>query len=123
MAHPTSRSTPSTTTSSSSRPADRGPMARIEFVHQANPGRVVFGPGSLRHLEREIRELGAERAVVLCSPSRRVVADDVANRLRERAVGVFDRATVHVPIELAREARAFAAERRADAAIAIGGGS
>jgi maleylacetate reductase len=38
-------------------------------------------------------------------------------------VGVFDRAAQHVPIELAREARAVAAERGADAAIAIGGGS
>ena len=98
-------------------------MATLEFVYRSNPGRVVFGPGSLRHLEREIDELEAARALILCSPSQAAVADGLAARLGSRSVGVFDRAAAHVPIELAREARALAAEVGADAAIALGGGS
>jgi maleylacetate reductase len=95
----------------------------VDFVYQANPARVLFGAGSLAELDVEVGRLGASRALILCSSSQRDVADGVAKQLGERSVGVFDRARMHVPIELAREARAFAAERGADTAIAIGGGS
>jgi maleylacetate reductase len=40
-----------------------------------------------------------------------------------QAVGIFDRAVMHVPIETAREARVMARQVGADCAIAIGGGS
>jgi maleylacetate reductase len=95
----------------------------LEFVHEARPGRVVFGAGSLRHLEREVLAIGADRALILCTPSQRPTAEAIAVRLGERSAGIFDRVTMHVPIELAREARAIAAELRADCAIAVGGGS
>lgn len=97
-----------------------GPLA---FVYRANTARVVFGAGSLRHVEREVDDLGASRAIVLCSPSQRDIAAAVAEGLGTRSVGVFDRAAQHVPIELARVARAVAVDRAADAAVAIGGGS
>jgi maleylacetate reductase len=99
------------------------PVTELEFVHETHPGRVVFGAGCLADLGREIERLGSERAVILCSASGRDVAAGAAERLGERSVGIFDRATMHVPIELARTARAFASERGADAAVAIGGGS
>jgi maleylacetate reductase len=98
-------------------------VSPLEFVHEGRPGRVVFGAGSLAHLEREVLALGAERALVLCSPSQRGTANAIAARLGRRSAGLFDRATMHVPIELAREARALATELHADCAIALGGGS
>jgi maleylacetate reductase len=98
-------------------------MQKLEFLYQARPGRVVFGAGSLQHLEREVLELGAERALVLCTPEQRETAEMVAARLGARAAAVFDKAVMHVPIELAREARALARELNADCAIAVGGGS
>ena len=98
-------------------------MTTLAFVHEARPGRVVFGAGSLRHLEREVQALGAERALILCTPSQREIAATIGARLGDRAAGVFDRVTMHVPIELAREARALASQVRADCAIALGGGS
>ena len=98
-------------------------MSPLEFVHEGRPGRVVFGAGSLAHLEREVLSLGAERALVLCSPSQRGTADAIAAQLGRRSAGLFDRATMHVPIELAREARALAMELQADCAIVVGGGS
>ena len=39
-----------------------------DFVYNGQPSRVVFGPGSLAHLEREIELLGAKRALVLSTP-------------------------------------------------------
>jgi alcohol dehydrogenase class IV len=93
------------------------------FVYTAQPARVVFGAGSLQHLEREIGLLGAQRALVLCTPEQRATAEAVAQRLGERAAGIFDRAVMHVPLETAREAREVARALGADCAVAVGGGS
>jgi len=93
------------------------------FVYNGQPSRVVFGPGSLAHLEREIELLGAKRALVLSTPEQAQQAQMVADRLGSRAAGIFARAVMHVPIETAREARTEAARLGADCAIAIGGGS
>jgi maleylacetate reductase len=98
-------------------------MQPQEFIYVGRPARVVFGTGSLQHLEREVLQLGAQRALVLCTPEQRGSAEDVARRLGERCAGIFDRATMHVPIEVAREAQATARSMGADCAIAIGGGS
>ncbi|NTX24082.1 maleylacetate reductase [Burkholderia cepacia] len=95
----------------------------MNFIYQARPARVIFGAGSLAHLEREVLELGAQRALVLCTPEQRDLAQHIVERLGARAAGLYDRATMHVPIEIARDAQAFARSCGADCAIAIGGGS
>ena len=94
-----------------------------DFVYNGQPSRVVFGAGSLVHLEREIDLMGAQRALVLSTPEQAAQAQMVADRLGSRAAGVFARAVMHVPIETAREARETAHRLGADCAIAIGGGS
>jgi hypothetical protein len=93
------------------------------FVYNGQPSRVVFGAGSLQHLEREIDALGARRALVLSTPEQAAHAQQVADRLGTRAAGVFARAVMHVPIETARQARDEARRLGADCAVAIGGGS
>ena len=93
------------------------------FVYTAQPSRVVFGAGALSQLAKEIDALGAKKALVLCTPEQRASADRVMDLLGARAVGVFDRAVMHVPIETAREARVVASQLGADCAVAIGGGS
>lgn len=93
------------------------------FIFSAQFPRVVFGAGSLQHLEREIDLLGAKRALVLCTPEQRAQAEDIAKRLGARAVGVYDKAVMHVPIETARAGREEARRLNADCAVAIGGGS
>ncbi|OXJ19733.1 maleylacetate reductase [Burkholderia sp. AU6039] len=95
----------------------------MNFIYQARPARVIFGAGSLEHLEREVLELGAQRAIVLCTPEQRDLAQRIVERLGARAAGLYDRATMHVPIEIARDAQTFARSCDADCAIAIGGGS
>jgi len=93
------------------------------FIYQGMPSRVVFGAGSIEHLEREIDLLGAKRAIVLSTPQQCEQAEAFAARLGSRAVGVFSKAVMHVPVETAQEARDYAAKLGADCAVAIGGGS
>ena len=93
------------------------------FVYNGQPGRVIFGAGSLQHLAREIETLGAKKALVLSTPDQRASAERVADLLGARAVGVFAKAVMHVPIETVREARDVARALGADCAVAIGGGS
>ena len=98
-------------------------MSLPEFIYNGQPSRVVFGAGSLRHLEREIALLGAQRALVLSTPEQAAQAHRVADRLGVRAAGVFAHAVMHVRIEVVREARETARRLGADCAVAIGGGS
>lgn len=98
-------------------------MHSLAFTYEARPGRVVFGAGSVLELPRELEALGAQRALLLCTPGQRSIADDLARKLGARAVGVFDGAVMHVPIEAAREARARAKDLGADCCVAVGGGS
>jgi alcohol dehydrogenase class IV len=93
------------------------------FTFNSKPSRVVFGAGSIHHLEREIEALGARRALVLSTPGQARQAQAIADRLGPRAAGIFPRAVMHVPMETAREARDEARRLGADCAIAIGGGS
>ena len=93
------------------------------FTYQPNPSRVVFGAGALQHLAREIDALGACRALILSTPGQAASAQRVAELLGERSAGVFAKAAMHVPLEVAREAREEARRLGADCAVAIGGGS
>jgi len=93
------------------------------FVFNGLPYRVVFGAGSLDKLGDELTRLGAKRALVLSTPEQKADALAIAARLGERCVGIFDRAIMHVPIEVARDARVLAANLGADCAVTVGGGS
>ena len=93
------------------------------FVYSANPSRIVFGADSIDQLPAEIERLGAQRALVLCTPNQREQAQAIADRLGGRVAWIFDEAAMHVPIETARKARALASELKADCALAVGGGS
>jgi maleylacetate reductase len=93
------------------------------FVFSAQFPRVVFGAGSVQHLERELELLGAKRALVLSTPEQRAQAEDIAKRLGARAVGVHAKAVMHTPIESVRVAREEAKRLNADCAVAVGGGS
>ena len=98
-------------------------LSIFPFIFTAHPARVVFGAGSLGHLDREIGLLGAKRALVLATPEQGAQAEDLAKRLGSRCAGVFAKAVMHVPVETARQAREEAARIGADCAVAIGGGS
>jgi maleylacetate reductase len=93
------------------------------FTYSSHAQRVLFGSGTLAQLGAEIELLGARRALVLSTPGQREDAERIADLLGGRVAGVFDQAVMHVPIEVAREARELARAIGADCAVAIGGGS
>ncbi|MDQ3706766.1 MAG: maleylacetate reductase [Chloroflexota bacterium] len=93
------------------------------FTYQALPSRVIFGVGSVERLGEEVERLGASRALVLCTPGQRSLAQAMSERLAARAVGIYDRAAMHVPIETADDARREASRLHADCCVAVGGGS
>ncbi|MEM5344401.1 maleylacetate reductase [Paraburkholderia azotifigens] len=94
-----------------------------DFTYTSHSQRVVFGAGALNRLEAEVDLLGARRVLVLATPEQRKDAERIAAILGVRVAGLFDRAVMHVPIEVAREARDLARKLDADCAVAIGGGS
>jgi alcohol dehydrogenase class IV len=94
-----------------------------EFVFDTRLPRVVFGPGAVRHLPRELAALGIERALILSTPGQRALAERVGAALGTRSAGVFAQAAMHVPVEVARMAADEARRLGADGAVAIGGGS
>ncbi|RKS73009.1 maleylacetate reductase [Actinomadura pelletieri DSM 43383] len=98
-------------------------MVQTEFTYDALPMRVRFGSGVVASLPEEIARLGLGRALVLCSPEQRDTGEAVADALGDRSAGVLAEARMHVPIEVAAQARARAAELGADGCVAVGGGS
>ncbi|WP_238890300.1 maleylacetate reductase [Achromobacter insuavis] len=94
------------------------------FVYTSHAQRVVFGRGSLAGLGAELDALGLRRALVLCTPPQRAQAERVAALLGAgRLAGIFDQAVMHVPVEIARQARRMGQHLDADCAVAVGGGS
>lgn len=95
----------------------------INFTYQALPARVIFGVGKLDQLPAEVDLLGLRRVLVLCTPYQRADAEKIVALLGARSVGIYDQATMHVPIALAERARAYVKENTVDGLVTIGGGS
>ena len=98
-------------------------MSIGEFIYNAHAARVVFGAGSLRHALRELDAMGCSRALLLCTPNQRPLAEAVAGTLGSRAVAVFDQAKMHVPLETVAAGQRAAQAAGADCTVAVGGGS
>jgi alcohol dehydrogenase class IV len=93
------------------------------FIYNGLPARVVFGAGALAKLPEELARLGATRALVLSTPEQKASAMEVAAALTGRCAGTYDKAAMHVPIEVAEDARRTARELGADCCVTVGGGS
>ena len=93
------------------------------FVYTAYAARVVFGEGAIAQLPAEVRRLGATRALVLATPEQAASVRQVAASLGSIAAGVYDKAAMHVPLEIAEDARRVARELGADCCVTVGGGS
>jgi alcohol dehydrogenase class IV len=93
------------------------------FTYTGLPLRVVFGAGTIARLAAEVDALGARRALVLSTPGRAAEARQLTQSLGGRFAGIYDKAVMHVPVEVAEDARRAAQELGADCCVAIGGGS
>lgn len=93
------------------------------FTYVSLPSRVVFGAGTIAKLPAEVDRLGAKRALVLSTPGRAAEAKRLTASLGKRVAGIYDKAVLHVPIEVAEDARRAAKALGADCCVAVGGGS
>jgi maleylacetate reductase len=93
------------------------------FTYDINPGRILFGPGTVETVAGEIERLGAKRALILSTPSQRADAQKLAGQIGLPAVGVFSEAAMHTPVAITLEALAAFDAARADCLVALGGGS
>ncbi len=85
--------------------------------------RVIFGAGAIAQLPAEVERLGAHRALIVSTAAERPLAEDVATRLGEIAVGFFSDAVMHHPIETVQAARDRATDVGADCYVTVGGGT
>ncbi|EHP41103.1 iron-containing alcohol dehydrogenase [Cupriavidus basilensis OR16] len=93
------------------------------FVHETHGARVVFGGGARQFLPRELEQLGMHRVLVLTTPEQVELGQQIAGILEERCVGVYAKAVMHVPADVARSAIDTARTLGADGCVAAGGGS
>jgi alcohol dehydrogenase class IV len=98
-----------------------------ELQHTTPAFRTFCGPDALAALPRELKRLGATRAVVVCSPSIPRRHQDAFARIEAalggHLAGCFDGVREHSPIPAVEAARQALKNARADAVIAVGGGS
>ena len=48
------------------------------FVHDTNPARIVFGAGKVAALGDEVERLGCSRTLVVCTPGRTAMAEELS---------------------------------------------
>jgi len=77
--------------------------------------------GCVKKLSEEIDRLGAKRVLMISTPGRAAMVLSLSNNLS--VAGIFDRAVMHTPLEIASQVRELAKELRADCCVAVGGGS
>ena len=93
------------------------------FVHQAPAERIVFGVGTIASIGSELERMNATRAVVLSTRGHAELAERVAGLLGHCAVGQFNGAAPHTPIDVTERALEIVRGLRADAVVSVGGGS
>ncbi len=101
-------------------------MSGPDFQHSTPAFRTFCGVDALAALPREMDRVGAGRAVVFCGGSMRGHADAlerIESALGGRLVGRFDGVREHSPVPAVEAGRRALEETRADAVIAVGGGS
>lgn len=99
-------------------------MSMPSFQHITPPLRISHGADSLNQLARELDRIGSRRAIVVCGPwARGPLLDAVQSAIGERCASVFADVEAHSPLLSVEEAAKSMTNVKADAAIAVGGGS
>jgi maleylacetate reductase len=94
----------------------------MRFVHDTLPQRVRFGSGeAAAGLRAEVAALGASRVMLIAAKPEMPLAEEIAAGLPVALR--HDDVVMHVPVEVARRARAAAAASAADVLVSVGGGS
>ncbi|KKK12426.1 hypothetical protein AOCH_003148, partial [Aspergillus ochraceoroseus] len=98
-------------------------IAMDAFEYNANPGRVVFGSGTIHKLPEEIARLNKKAPLILSTPRQVVRAENLKAVLNGQVAGIFTEATMHTPTHVTDRAVEYAKAQNADVVVSIGGGS
>jgi len=96
------------------------------FEYTANPGRVVFGSGSIKKLPDEVKRLSKSKPLLLSTPQQSDQVKALQPILEDagiKPVGLFSNATMHTPTHVTEEALEYTSTSGADCVISFGGGS
>jgi maleylacetate reductase len=93
------------------------------FIYNGLPTRVVFGSGTSARVGEEAHRIAVKRPLVLSTPEQKNEAQALAAKLGLDVAGVFSGAAMHTPVEVTEKAMQIVTETKADATIALGGGS
>ncbi|MGZ4571579.1 MAG: maleylacetate reductase [Blastococcus sp.] len=92
-------------------------------VHETLACRVLIGPGARHRVADEATRIGAQRILLVATPSAGTAADRLAGDLGARLAARFDRPAQHTPVEVTAGAMTLVASARVDGVVALGGGS
>jgi maleylacetate reductase len=94
----------------------------LDFTHETLRQRVVFGTGKATvNVASEMDRLGTTRPMVIAAPSKRSLAESVAEGVN--TVLWWDEVNQHVPLAVAERTRSSAVEHGIDVLLSVGGGS
>ncbi len=95
----------------------------MNFDYKPLPWNITFAAGAVSTIRQEVENLGFKKALILSTTGQSKNAQKLVGSLGNLAVGHFDQAKMHVPIETVESAIKFARDLDADCTISIGGGS
>ena len=100
-------------------------MAAVRaFDYALSDSRVIFADGALNTLGDSVDDaIGASRVLVVSTPGRALFADRAREALGHRLAASFDKARLHVPVDIVAQAHDIMLACNADCLVAIGGGS
>ena len=96
------------------------------FEYNANPGRVVFGSGSIQKLPDEVKRLNKSKPLLLSTPQQADQVKALEPILKNGSItpaGLFSDATMHTPTHITEQALQYTKDSGADCVISFGGGS
>lgn len=95
----------------------------MDFAYTSNPGRVIFGAGTLERISEEADGLGLARLLVISTANQENQAHQVASLLGARVAEMFAGAAMHTPVEVTERAISIVRDAQIDGFVAVGGGS
>lgn len=93
------------------------------FIYAPLPARVRFARGGRTQVGEEMRAIGRQRAMVISTPTRVALAEEVSDALGGQCAGILATARLHTPIEVTTAALDSVRQAGADCTVAVGGGS
>lgn len=95
----------------------------MDFEYNSNPGRIIFGRGTIQKLPAELERQNFTRPLLLSTPEQVGQANDLKDVLGGKVAGVFNGATMHTPTHVTDKAVEYVKTQGADCVVSIGGGS